>query len=120
MNIEKIQEHYDHAREKHPYLCYSILPPEAYQQTKDDALKEVQSRLLRMRKELKDAVRKGECSAFAVAVCEWLEFLEAVMMGNHAFAIEECYDIIAVLLRVIDVLEGRQPLGRAKEEGEQK
>ena len=29
-----------------------------------------------------------------------------------AAAVEECYDAIAVLLRVIDVLEGRQPLGR--------
>ncbi len=115
MNIEKIQQHYDHAREKHPYFCDRILPTEAYQPTKDDASKELQSALLDMRQGLNDAAQEGECSAFAVAGCELLEFAEAVMMGNSAAAIEELYDIIAVLLRIIDVLEHRQPLGKPKE-----
>ena len=33
-------------------------------------------------------------------------------IGHPELAVEECYDAIAVLLRVIDVLEGRQELGR--------
>lgn len=33
--------------------------------------------------------------------------LYAFTAGNTAAAVEECYDAIAVLLRVVDVLEGR-------------
>ena len=113
-----IIEHYYHAREKHPYFCDRILPTEAYQPTKADALKELQSALLNMRQELNDAMQDGKVAAFVVAGCEWLEFAEAVMMDNSAAAIEELYDTIAVLLRIIDVLEGRQQLGKQEERGD--
>ena len=46
-----------------------------------------------------------------------LEAMREPVTGCHAvghpeLAVEECYDAIAVLLRVIDVLEGRQELRR--------
>lgn len=36
--------------------------------------------------------------------------------GPHTkLAVDECYDCVAVMLRMIDVLEGRQPLGKPSE-----
>lgn len=35
--------------------------------------------------------------------------------GDKANAVEECYDAIAVLLRMVDVPEGRQTLGKPEE-----
>lgn len=105
MNIEKIKEHYDHAREKHPYFCDRLLPTEA------NSLKDLQDSLSWLREEIHKSAEQGESAAFTVAGCEPAEFAEAVMLGDTPHAIEECYDTIAVLLRVIDVPEGRQPLG---------
>ena len=42
------------------------------------------------------------------------ETLEALANGDKAHAVEELYDMIAVCLRTIDVLEGRQKLGKPK------
>ena len=114
-DFAKIEAHYDHAREKHPHFCDKLLPTEAEKPTKADALRELQSVLLVVRQELSDAAGNGELSAFMVHGCEMMEFAESVMMGDTAHAVEECYDAIAVLLRTIDVLEGRQPFGRPKE-----
>lgn len=41
--------------------------------------------------------------------------LNAIVYCDIENAINEAYDVIAVLLRVIDVLEHRQPLGKPKE-----
>lgn len=37
---------------------------------------------------------------------------ETIPATGEAAAVEECYDTIAVLLRMVDVLEGRQKLGK--------
>lgn len=55
--------------------------------------------------------------AETLANCEVAEICDAIARGDKAAAIEECYDVIAVLLRMVDVLEGRQGLGRPKEGG---
>lgn len=48
-------------------------------------------------------------------VCSWIECMSAaVANGDKAQAVEELYDCISVLLRTVDVLEGRQALGRPK------
>ena len=41
---------------------------------------------------------------------EKFEAIEAIANGDTVNAVEECFDAIAVLLRVIDVLEGRQKI----------
>lgn len=53
----------------------------------------------------------------AILECKMLEVHEALANGDKAHAVEELYDCIAVLLRTIDVLEGRQKLGKPKKEG---
>jgi hypothetical protein len=43
--------------------------------------------------------------------------MQAYIKGDIAAAVEECYDAIAVLLCVVDVLEGRQALGNPAKKG---
>ena len=44
--------------------------------------------------------------------CGVWEVHDALLHGDNAHAVDECYDAIAVLLRVVDVIEGRQALGK--------
>ena len=39
------------------------------------------------------------------------EIIDALVRGDHAAAIAEIMDAVSVLLRVADVLQGRQELG---------
>ena len=58
--------------------------------------------------------RLGKLCADTLANCELAEALEAYARGDKAAAVSECYDVIAVMLRIIDVIEGRQELGKPK------
>lgn len=109
MNIEKIREHYEHAKEKHPYFCDMITCL-----SKDGA----NTHLDIYRAILAAELKVNAVEADMLLLCEYHEAIQAYMKGDAAAAVEECYDTIAVLLRVVDVLEGRQALGNpAKKEG---
>jgi hypothetical protein len=57
-------------------------------------------------------------STETVLLCEVAEMFAAIEHCKMKEAIEEAYDCIAVLLRIVDVLEGRQALGNpTKKEG---
>lgn len=45
-------------------------------------------------------------------ICEMWEVYDALSRGDRKHAVEELYDCVAVCLRTIDVLEGRQALGK--------
>lgn len=113
--VGAIERHYKHVKDKHPYFCDRILPEKSEELTELDSLREVQSSLSAIRRAISDGAENGQLAAFTVAQCEMLEFVESMMTGDTAHAVEECYDTIAVLLRVVDVLQGRQALGRPKE-----
>lgn len=111
--VGAIERHYLHAKEKHPYFCDMV--------TRDLwTVKDVQENIARIRQYIAEDVKRHEVEALSLLICEMREFEEAMTLKDHAAAIEELYDIVAVCLRTIDVLEGRQKLGKAKEEGEQK
>jgi hypothetical protein len=106
--ITRILSHYDHAREKHPYFCDKLLSstlPPTYRE-------EVLSGTRRM---LLTEQSFNQLHALSLLECEEDELKLAISRDDTSNAIEEAYDCIAVLLRVIDVLEGRQPLGRPEE-----
>ena len=104
----KVYEHYTHARTKHPYFCDRIT-----------CLSDVGSdtHLDIYRSTLKAETDNGCVEADTVLMCEFYEALQAYTHGDTANAVEECYDAIAVLLRTIDVLEGRQKLGKPETKG---
>ena len=104
----RIREHYDHARRKHPYFCDGITAFNAHVAT---------FRLKQMRDLIAWRESKGCVTAEMLARCELLEAEEAFLSGDTASAVEELYDTVAVCLRTIDVLEGRQKLGKPKTKG---
>lgn len=109
---ESIAKHYRHAVEKHPYFCDSVIPFPYASLKAADAAKELQRILDSCRLCINIAVRFGNVAPETLLMCELGEVYEAIARKDRAAAVEECYDCIAVLLRMIDVLEGRQPLGK--------
>lgn len=104
-HVSNILEHYAHAKEKHPYFCDLVLW--------DDEPSFTAGSLRVARARLKVAIKSNSVSAINDLLdCELREFSDALANGDKAQAVEELYDAIAVLLRTIDVIEGRQKLGK--------
>lgn len=100
--FSKIREHYEHAKEKHPYFCDMIT------YLSDCG---ADTHLDIYRATLAAEIARNSVAVGTVLSCEYYKALQAYTRGNTAAAVEECYDAIAVLLRMVDVLEGRQALG---------
>ena len=109
----RIAAHYEHARAKHPYFVDEMFVKEKEKSFANDA----DSRLSIWR----IIASLGKTDAESVLMCELAEARQAYAQGNKAAAVEELYDTVAVLLRMVDVLEGRQALGDpAKEDAKTK
>lgn len=98
----RIWTHYDHAKQKHPYFCDRLIPGAA----------DTAEQLFRLRLNYHHEAQANMLSASTVLDCEIAEVYDAIEKGDKEEAIEECYDAIAVLLRLIDVLSDDQPLGK--------
>jgi hypothetical protein len=107
--IEKIEKHYSHAQQKHPYFCDKLT------YVKYDI---ASSALIMSREILNAGIKSGHVSFMDVLTCELFEAEKEMAVGNKERAIEELLDMIAVCLRGIDVLEGRQALGDPEKKGE--
>ena len=105
--VISIARHYCHAKDKHPYFADKLCIDE-------DCVEDASEFLRRMRNVLPTEKRDGLVYAETLAVCELAEIAEALARGDKESAVKECYDTIAVMLRIIDVIEGRQKLGRPK------
>ena len=102
----RIAQHYAHAREKHPHFCDWI-------GTKNDAAKtKITKHLEEMRLDLSAAAKCGQVDWAALLDCEMWEVFDALANGDKAHAVEELYDCAVICLRTIDMLEGRQKLGK--------
>ena len=99
----RIAAHYDHAKAKHPRFADKMFVEEKTPSFLEDT--DSRLRIWRAFSGL------GKADAETVLMCEFAEVRHAYAHGNKAAAVEECYDTIAVLLRMVDVLEGRQALG---------
>jgi hypothetical protein len=106
-------KHYAHAKEKHPYFCDRLLPDWPKYKIRCRILNNLQHSRLRNRA----GIRNHNLMWNEIADCEVWEATEAMANGDTAHAVEELYDCIAVLLRTIDVLEGRQKLGKPETKG---
>ena len=104
-HFKRIREHYASAREKHPYFCDGILSP----------VEDYRGALANQRSRLAAAKSCRMVAACDLIDCELLEAYVEAANGNNVHAVEELYDCIAVCLRAIDVIEGRQPLGKPEE-----
>lgn len=104
LHCERILQHYHKAREKHPYFCDMI-------KSDDLPFDFAGWHLGDCRKRLVHAIEASVVRWDELLDCEKYEAMVEIDHGNTARAVEECYDAISVLLRTIDVLEGRQKLG---------
>jgi len=105
--IDAIERHYLHAKEKHPYFA-DVLLDSIDTKDRTAVMLEIARRHIDM--------YAGTClRPFDVLACEIAEAKHAIAKGDSAAAIEELYDCAAVCLRTIDVLKGRQALGKTKE-----
>ena len=107
-HVSNILKHYAHAKEKHPYFCDNLLP----ELELDEIRRHTKNVLTSIRKNLEGRARAGHVEWDNLLNCEVWEVLDAIANNDKAQAIEELYDCIAVCLRTIDVLEGRQSLGK--------
>lgn len=103
--VAKIAEHYFHSKEKHPFFAHELFLDGDSQEAADEMLR-------RMRKILATEKSEDKVHAETCLNCEIFEAIQAYASGDKAHAVEECYDTIAVLLRIIDAIEGREKLGR--------
>ena len=110
--ITKIAEHYCHAKRKHPYFCDVCSPN---WQTIEQQKKTIAYALKMSRMDISDDITRGRLMWDTLLNCEVWEVHDALLRGANAHAVEECYDAIAVMLRVVDVIEGRQTLGKPQE-----
>jgi hypothetical protein len=118
MNIDKIKEHYEHAKQKHPYFCDGLLPSQVKDgMTEEAMIGSIAWNIQAARARIRRGIKFGNVLWNEVLNCEVWEATEAMADGNTAAAVEECYDAIAVLLRMVDVLEGRQALGDPAKKG---
>lgn len=115
--VGTIERHYNSAKKRHPYFCDGLTGGDVYgRESRLSQCEYYDARLRLCRDEVRNRSENGTLKAEHVLQCEYCEMLAAYARGDIAAAVEECYDCIAVLLRTIDVLEGRQKLGREGDE----
>ena len=100
----KAKLHLVHAMTKHPYFADKI-----YFSSKQFDIQEYKLREARSR--LKYEIENNMVHASTVLECEICEAMFAAESGTNGEAISECYDSIAVLMRMIMFFEGTQKLG---------
>ena len=106
---DRCAKYYAHAREKHPYFCDWIIPSN---RTPDEIKNKIATTLTRARRDIRDGINDHILGWDDLLNCEVWEVFEALANGDKAHAVEELYHCIAVCLRAIDVIEGRQKLGK--------
>jgi len=100
--IGDIATHYHHACEKHPYF--------ADKWTNEDH--QFFEEFMKLEKEiLAECARHGEMTTRMVIDAEIAEVFESITGGDMQQAREEIFDTIAVLLRMVDVIDGFQKFG---------
>lgn len=114
--LAEIYKHYTHAKTKHPYFCDGLTPI-AFGGDPDEIREWVDYQLREQRRKLALLADDGRVSWVDVLNCEVWEINEALVAGDFPAGVRECYDAIAVLLRLVDVLQGRQDMGRPDAEG---
>lgn len=110
-DLEAIARHYEHACAKHPFFADAFVP------SFGDAVLTAQyyaGGLAAWRSCVEAKFKNGSATCNDVLQCEIAEIYDAYCKGEVEHAIEEIFDSIAVLVRMLDVLRGTQKLGRGK------
>lgn len=106
----KAKLHLVHAMTKHPYFADKIFFSSKHMNVQLYQLDEA-------RKMLQYEIENENVHAVTVLDCEIREALFSAEFGTKEEAISECYDAIAVLMRMIMFFEGTQKLGNPPTKG---
>lgn len=106
----KAKLHLVHAMTKHPYFADKIYFSSKKFDIQGYKLREARNRL-------KYEIENNMVHASTVLECEICEAMFAAESGTNGEAISECYDAIAVLMRMIMFFEGTQKLGNPTTKG---
>ena len=118
MNVERanlhailmdVALHYKHACDKHPHFADEFFHVYANELPCDKFLQQCRGMI-------QVAAKAGCLDCIQILNCEIAEVMDAYVRGDRQQAREECLDAAAVLLRMVDVLDGLQPLGRPKDD----
>ena len=107
-HLSNILKHYAHAKEKHPYFFDDLLP----ELEREEIRRHTQNVITSIRKNLEERARAGHVEWDNLLNCKVWKVFDAIVNNDKAQAIEELYGCVAICLRTIDVLEGRQKLGK--------
>ena len=100
---QRAASHFLKALRKHPRFADALFG--------DDAADDAQDVLDAMRRELDYLAKNNWLDASALATCEIAEAQLANAHGDKAACVDELYDAVAVLMRMIAAVEGKQKLG---------
>lgn len=96
---ENVEAHYLKAVGKHPKFCDIV----ANRSTVENAVKDLPD----LRRLLRETEAKGQEEGTAVLLCELAEVLEAYGRGDYKEAISELFDLVAVAVRLFEVLRSK-------------
>ena len=103
---QRAASHFLKAVRKHPRFADKMFGNYSYDEARDD--------LDYVRRTLCEDERNGRLIAEALLLCETAEAEVAYQSGDKAATIDELYDAVAVIMRMIAVVEGKQKLGGAE------
>ena len=107
-------EHFVKATGKHPRFADHLFDFRADQADIREEMKPMAMGLLESyRKDIAHCDRNGCLEAWEIERCEMAEAYVAHVNGDKAACVSELYDAVAVLMRMIAVVEGKQKLGEA-------
>ena len=95
--------HFLKAVRKHPYFADVLFS--------NGVLCDAEDRLTRIRDQVVYFAHCRWLDGTILAECEVAEALVAYLRGDKAACVDELYDAVAVLMRMIAVVEGKQKLG---------
>ncbi len=105
--LKRATAHYDHAVEEHPCFCDYLAESKCVEFARAD--------LSWSSEDLAISAKERRATFSEVLDREVDEALLAIVEGRGEAAVEAAYDAIAVIMRAISVIEGRQRLGRPGE-----
>ena len=105
--------HYAKALRKHPRFADALFATyEPDEREREDALQAAELDLEETREDLYLSSRDGSLEARFLLGCEMEEAYVEHLKGNKATCVDELYNAVAVLMRMIAVVEGKQRLGK--------
>lgn len=93
--IARIQNHYTKATYKHPEFCKDFMVFDTNREYYEEVLRRI-----------RNTKRNWPC-AETILEEETGEIFEAYVNGRNEHAIDECYDAIAVLIRMVEFIESK-------------